>query len=195
MKITSKFIFLTLSIFLLTKYAGRNDFELITTVKHNEDFISFERSNKLIADIRNVDLSGEENQTQERVESFQITQLTTEEPKEASIHTTRRKTATITAYSCGGLTTNEEIAMNCPSMLNGEPKTATGTIPKPYYTMACDRNNLGKLFKIEGVGVVKCEDVGGSVNGEARFDIYLPTIQEAREWGIKHLEYEEYYGE
>lgn len=100
--------------------------------------------------------------------------------------------AKVTAYSCGGLKTEEEIKMNCPS-LKKYPKgrTATGTTPRPNITVACDRSNLGKSFKLEGVGVVKCEDTGGSIKGKNRFDLYVETVQEARNWGIKNISYEE----
>lgn len=96
------------------------------------------------------------------------------------------KVAKITAYTCDPVMTPEQKAMNCPNGI-----TATGTVPK-YGTLACDKYNLGRSFEIEGLnGVFKCEDRGGAINGSGRFDLFLPTIQDARQWGIKHLEYRE----
>ena len=99
------------------------------------------------------------------------------------------KTAKVTAYSCGGLKTEAEIRMNCPSLFSGEPTTADGSVPKPYKTVACDRANLGKYFEIESVGRVKCTDTGGAIKGAGRFDLYVTDVQEARQWGVKQLEY------
>lgn len=101
--------------------------------------------------------------------------------------------ATITAYSCGGLKTEAEIKMNCPSLLTGSPKTANGTEPIPYATMACDRANMGRTFWLDINGGIKvvCTDRGSAINGYGRFDLYLPTVQEAREWGVQTREYKE----
>jgi len=99
------------------------------------------------------------------------------------------KKAKVSAYSCGGLNTQAEIKMNCPSMLAGNPKTASGTTPRPNITVACDSSNLGQEFEIEGVGIVKCEDTGGAIKGEGRFDLYVSSVKEARQWGVQHLEY------
>lgn len=102
------------------------------------------------------------------------------------------KTAKVTAYSCGGLKTEKEINMNCPS-LRKYPKgrTATGTTPRPNITVACDRANLGRRFELEGVGEVVCEDVGGGIKGAGRFDLYVEDVQTARKWGNKKLQYRE----
>lgn len=99
------------------------------------------------------------------------------------------KKARVSAYSCGGLKTQSEIKMNCPSLLRGEPKTATGTTPIANRTVACDRANLGRVFEIEGIGQVVCEDVGSGVTGKARFDLYLATVEEARQFGVQELAY------
>lgn len=101
------------------------------------------------------------------------------------------KKAKVTAYSCGGLTTNEEILMNCPSLFSGEPKTANGTTPIPYKTMACDLSNMGKTFYIEGYGERTCTDTGGAIKGEGRFDLYVESVQEGYDFGVKYLEYYE----
>lgn len=102
------------------------------------------------------------------------------------------KVAKITAYSCGGLKTEAEILMNCPSLFHHEkPRTATGTEPIPNKTVACDPANLGRTFYIEGIGIVKCTDTGGAITGAGRFDLYVSDVQEARQWGVKHVAYKE----
>lgn len=104
-----------------------------------------------------------------------------------------RQYATVTAYSCGGLKTEAEIRMNCPSLLAGSPKTALGESPVPYATVACDKANLRRLFTliINGEKVtVRCNDTGGAITGSGRFDLYVETVQEARAWGVQQIEYE-----
>ena len=101
------------------------------------------------------------------------------------------RTAKVTAYSCGGLETEAEILMNCPSLLRGTPRTANGTEPVPMVTMACDKANMGKTFDLEGIGKVTCTDTGGAINGAGRFDLYVHSVQEARSWGVKYIEYQE----
>jgi len=95
----------------------------------------------------------------------------------------------MTAYSCGNLKTDAEILINCPSLFYGEPKTANGTTPIPYKTMACDEANMGKVFEVDGIGQLKCTDKGGAIKGKGRFDLYVETVEEAREWGIKQVNY------
>jgi len=101
------------------------------------------------------------------------------------------KVAKVTAYSCGGLKTEAEISMNCPSLRSGKPKTANGTEPKPNKTMACDPSLMGETFDLEGYGEVTCTDTGGAIKGEGRFDLYVSDVQEAREFGVQYLEYYE----
>ena len=102
---------------------------------------------------------------------------------------TPSKKAKVSAYSCGGLKTEAEIRMNCPSLLSGQPKTATGETPIAYKTVACDRANLGKEFEIEGIGIVRCNDTGGAIKGSGRFDLYVETVAEARAFGVKEIAY------
>lgn len=101
------------------------------------------------------------------------------------------KVAKVTAYSCGGIKTEAELDMNCPSLRGGNPRTATGTAPIPYKTMACDRSLLGQTFTIKGIGDVTCTDTGGAIKGEGRFDIYVYDINEALSWGTKYVIYKE----
>lgn len=102
------------------------------------------------------------------------------------------KTALVTAYSCGGLKTETEIKMNCPSLKkypNG--RTSTGTTPRPYITVACDRANTGRKFYLDGIGEVVCEDTGGAIKGAGRFDLYVTDVKEAREFGRQEVQYRE----
>lgn len=94
--------------------------------------------------------------------------------------------AKITAYTCDPTMTAEQKAMNCPNGI-----TATGTVPQHMKTVACPVKYLGTQFEIEGVGIVTCEDVGGAIKGEARFDLFLDTYSEAMQWGTRYLEYKE----
>lgn len=98
--------------------------------------------------------------------------------------------AKVTAYSCGGLKTQAEIEMNCPSLKN-HPKgrTATGTTPRVMVTVACDKANLGKNFELKGIGQVKCEDTGSAIKGAGRFDLYVETVEEAYAFGTQYVEY------
>jgi len=104
---------------------------------------------------------------------------------------TPSKKAKVSAYSCGGLKTEAEIRMNCPSLLSGQPKTATGETPIAYKTMACDRANLGKTFNLDinsGIEII-CNDTGGAIKGSGRFDLYVETVAEARAFGVKEIAY------
>jgi len=101
------------------------------------------------------------------------------------------KTAKVTAYSCGGLETDSEILMNCPSLFSGEPKTTNGTTPIPHKTMACDPSNMGKTFELEGYGEITCSDTGGAIKGQGRFDLYVESVEEARQFGVKYITYYE----
>jgi len=122
--------------------------------------------------------------------SINVIPTTTPTPKVSPAANSKTKTAIVTAYSCGGLTTDEEIDMNCPSLRNHpEGRTATGTTPVPNKTVACDRANLGRTFYLEGIGEVVCEDVGGMIQGSGRFDLYLETVQLARLFGRQNINY------
>lgn len=120
----------------------------------------------------------------------EVEESTQEPEKEEIVQEEEVKIAKVSAYSCGGLTTEAEIRMNCPSLLSGELKTATGSTPIAGKTMACDKSNLGKQFEING-RIWTCEDTGGVIQGENRFDLYLETVDEARQFGVQYLAYSE----
>lgn len=67
--------------------------------------------------------------------------------------------------------------------------TATGTVPRPYKTVAVDPTIIpyGTILYVEGVGEVIAEDCGSAVKGKV-IDIYLPgTEAETAEWGRQEL--------
>lgn len=53
-------------------------------------------------------------------------------------------------------------------------QTASGAIPKPYYTVAVDPAviPLGSTLYIEGIGEVKAQDTGGAVKGQV-IDLHI----------------------
>lgn len=88
---------------------------------------------------------------------------------------------TITAYSCGGEMTDEQRDMNCP---NG--KTVLGTIPGEF-TASCAPELLGHEVYFEDWNEIRvCEDNGASII-DNRIDIYLPTYDEAVQFGKQEI--------
>lgn len=107
----------------------------------------------------------------------------------------KKQTGIATAYSCGGLTSDDEINMNCPSLKNHPTGlTAAGTIPATGRTMACEPRLLGKTVLVSFGGAndaykaFKCEDTGNRITSD-RFDIYLANVTEARQFGVKNVTY------
>jgi len=101
------------------------------------------------------------------------------------------KVAVVTMYACSGLDTEDKIMMNCPSIKKHPAgKTATGATPVPYLTAACSKNNLGKKFKV-GDFVVDCNDRGGAISEDNRFDLFGPDYQTAIQWGVRYLPFTE----
>lgn len=69
-------------------------------------------------------------------------------------------------------------------------KTSSGLMVKPNRTLACPAEYpFGAKIKIDGVGVLRCEDRGGAIKGN-HFDIYMETKKEAFAFGRRHLEAE-----
>jgi 3D (Asp-Asp-Asp) domain-containing protein len=100
------------------------------------------------------------------------------------------KFATVTAYSCIGITDKYHLEMNCPSLkYSPRGRTSNGTEPIPYKTMACDKANMGKTFHLLGVGDVKCTDTGGAIKGSGRFDLYVSSINKAYKHGKQQIQY------
>ena len=66
----------------------------------------------------------------------------------------------------------------------GGSLTATGTIPRPYRTVAVDPSviPLGTTLYIEGINEVTAEDVGEAVKRNI-LNLYLPSESECVQWG------------
>ena len=68
--------------------------------------------------------------------------------------------------------------------------TASGLKVKESRTLACPpQYPFGTKVKIEGIGILICEDRGGAIKGN-KFDIYMETKKEAFAFGRQHLEAE-----
>lgn len=70
----------------------------------------------------------------------------------------------------------------------GDPITATGTVPKVGRTIAVDPKviPLGSEVYIEGFGWRIAEDVGGKVKGNI-IDIFMGSRKEALNWGRRNV--------
>lgn len=71
-------------------------------------------------------------------------------------------------------------------------RTATGTWPKAYHTVAVDPRviPLGSWMYIEGYGYARAEDTGGAIRGnivDVFFDSYYECIQWGRKYGLTAL--------
>jgi len=65
--------------------------------------------------------------------------------------------------------------------------TATGTSARAGRTVAVDPQviPLGSRIFIEGVGERIAEDVGSAIKGN-RIDVYVPSVNDANRFGVKH---------
>lgn len=125
------------------------------------------------------------------IEAYEGIQINYQEPIVIEKEVIREiRIAKVTAYSCGGLQTDAEVDMNCPSLRkHPQGRTYSGTTPRPNVTVACDKSNLGRTFEIKGIGQVKCEDTGSAIQGAGRFDLYVENVDQAYAYGVKYLEY------
>lgn len=67
--------------------------------------------------------------------------------------------------------------------------TATGTKPKPYYTLAADPKILPygtKVYIPEFGKTFLVEDCGSAIKGD-RIDIYMNNEKECIQWGIRNI--------
>lgn len=94
-----------------------------------------------------------------------------------------KASATVTAYSCGGLETPEQIAMNCPFGV----ARWTNKPPIPGVTVACASHLKMKRILIDGIGERVCEDTGGAINGHD-VDLYVEDVKLANSFGVQQLE-------
>ena len=88
----------------------------------------------------------------------------------------------ITAYTAGPESTGK--APGDP----GYGATASGTHVEEGVTAACPRElPFGTVIEIEGVGKRTCLDRGGAIKGR-RIDVYIPDLDDAREFGRQTLD-------
>jgi len=67
--------------------------------------------------------------------------------------------------------------------------TASGKKVTPNHTLACPpQYKFGTKIMIEGVGIRTCWDRGGAIKGN-KFDLYVETKAEARQFGRRNLNY------
>lgn len=86
--------------------------------------------------------------------------------------------AEISYYTCDRSMTTAQKRMNCPSLLTvGVPRTATGTYPRGYKTLACNPKLWGTEWRINHLNIIaRCEDTGGHFGPDVRvgrFDLYV----------------------
>lgn len=69
------------------------------------------------------------------------------------------------------------------------PRTASGTVPRPKWTIAADISVLpfGTEVYVSGLGYRTVEDVGGAVRGNV-IDVFKPSHSDALNWGRQHRE-------
>lgn len=65
-------------------------------------------------------------------------------------------------------------------------RTATGTAPRAYITVAADPNVIpaGTRIKLEGVGECVVEDTGGAITGK-RLDLFVGH-DDPMQWGVRY---------
>lgn len=100
-----------------------------------------------------------------------------------SIHAAGRVRVTATAY---------DNCAKCTGKSEGHPAfgiTSSGVPATPGRTIAVDPRviPLGTWVFIDGLGVFRAEDTGGSIKGN-RIDIFMPSHEEALEFGIQELD-------
>lgn len=64
--------------------------------------------------------------------------------------------------------------------------TASGNKVTPYVTCAIDKKywKFGNKFYVDGFGTVIAEDIGGSIKGRHRMDIYVDSVKVAYDLGV-----------
>ncbi len=99
------------------------------------------------------------------------------------IHVTGKIRVTATAYD------------NCPictGKASDHPAfgiTSSGVPAMPERTIAVDPRviPIGSWVYVDGLGVYRAEDTGGAIQGN-RIDIFMPTHEEALEFGIQEFD-------
>lgn len=95
----------------------------------------------------------------------------------------RHRQMTATAYTSGPESTGKR---------PGHPAyglTASGTRARPGQTIAVDPRviPLGSKVYIDDLGEFIAEDTGGAIHGN-RIDLYMESVDEALQWGVKQVE-------
>lgn len=82
-----------------------------------------------------------------------------------------------TAYACS------------PGECSASGRTATGTYPTPWKTVAVDPSviPLGSTVEIQGVGTFIAEDTGGAIGGYI-LDVYTGDLAQALQWGRRTIQ-------
>lgn len=107
--------------------------------------------------------------------------------QQASLHFQSHHTPTATVFPLGTFTMR---AYTHPRpRAAASTKTASGTAPDPSRTVAVDPRiiPLGTRLYIPGLGERIAEDIGRRVKGK-RLDIFLPTVQHCRHFGVQTRE-------
>ncbi|HWI63263.1 MAG TPA: 3D domain-containing protein [Symbiobacteriaceae bacterium] len=94
----------------------------------------------------------------------------------------RHRQMTATAYTAGPESTGKR---------PGHPAyglTATGTRAQPGKTIAVDPRviPLGSKVYIDDLGEFIAEDTGGAIHGD-RVDLYMESVDEALDWGVRKV--------
>ena len=94
----------------------------------------------------------------------------------------RHRQMTATAYTAGPESTGKR---------PGHPAyglTATGTRAQPGKTIAVDPRviPLGSKVYIDDLGEFIAEDTGGAIHGN-RIDLYMESVDEALDWGVRKV--------
>ncbi|MGE5573278.1 MAG: 3D domain-containing protein [Bacteroidota bacterium] len=95
----------------------------------------------------------------------------------------------------GGIRVTATAYDSCP-ICTGKTKdhpafgvTSSGVPATPDRTIAVDPQviPIGSWVYVEGLGVYRAEDTGGAIRGN-RIDIFMPTHEEALEFGIREID-------
>jgi 3D (Asp-Asp-Asp) domain-containing protein len=91
------------------------------------------------------------------------------------------ETYEVTAYTAGAESTGKSPIHPAYGI------TASGKRVEAGVTIACPKEiPFGTRVEIEGVGERVCHDRGGAIKGR-KLDLYIPSLQEAREFGRRKL--------
>lgn len=97
-------------------------------------------------------------------------------------------TVSATAYTCAYHPDNPmtSAAGMCEVLANGSRDVMSAGL-------ACPRHWMGRAYRVEGLGVLTCDDTGAHDvwNGLPHVDIRLDTWDDARYWGVQTITIQE----